>query len=141
MSVSRQEHQEEGEATLRLEFRKVFEGLGKESSHAKNYQAYAHHLARACWHGSRIVLRQTSAEAEGIFDFIIALHKACDGHWGLLQDHGLTQNEVDVWLEFCGMFLSSLGNYFVGISRQLGGVFVICSNSLMRIAFIGGWRP
>lgn len=60
------------------------------------------------------MLRQTSQEAEGIFDFIIALHRACKGQWSVLQDHGLTENEVDVWLEFSAMFLSSLGNYFVG---------------------------
>ncbi|KAK7219239.1 hypothetical protein V2G26_007242 [Clonostachys chloroleuca] len=134
MTASPQEHQAEGEATLRVEFRKVFESLCKESQDGKNYQAYAHHLARACWHGSRVVLRQTSAEAEGIFDFIIALHKACDGHWGLLQDHGLTQNEVDMWLEFCGMFLSSLGNYFEDGDRK--AVPQISKDSIFKMAEI-----
>ncbi|CAI6098997.1 unnamed protein product, partial [Clonostachys chloroleuca] len=134
MSVSRQEHHEDGEATLRLEFGRVFESLRKESQDGRNYQAYLHHLARACWHGSRIVLRQTSPEAEGIFDLIIALHKACDGHWGLLQDHGLTQNEVDMWLEFCGMFLSSLGNYFEDGDRK--AVPQISKDSIFKMAEI-----
>uniref|UniRef100_A0A8H7K480 Uncharacterized protein n=1 Tax=Bionectria ochroleuca TaxID=29856 RepID=A0A8H7K480_BIOOC len=96
MSESRQEHHKDGEATLRVEFRKVFKSLCKKSQDGKNYQAYAHHLARAYLYSNRIVLRQTSAEAEGIFDFIIALHKAYDGHWGLLQDYGLIQNKVDI---------------------------------------------
>lgn len=75
---------------------------------------YAHHLARAAWNGSRIILRQTSAEGTGIFDFILELHRACAGQWNKLVDQcGVTRAEVDNLLEFAGMFLSSLGNYFV----------------------------
>lgn len=36
----------------------------------KTDKLYAHHMARAAWHGSRIILRQVSAESPVIFDFI-----------------------------------------------------------------------
>ncbi|RJE18205.1 Peptidase family M49 [Aspergillus sclerotialis] len=32
---------------------------------------YAHYMSRAAWHGSRIIMRQTSPESIGIFDFIM----------------------------------------------------------------------
>ncbi|KAJ5436018.1 hypothetical protein N7445_006903, partial [Penicillium cf. griseofulvum] len=73
-------------------------------------KTYAHHLARACWHGGRIVLRQTSPEAEGIFDFIIELHRACNGRWDDFRERGLEQEDLDTWLQFTGSFLSNLGN-------------------------------
>jgi dipeptidyl-peptidase-3 len=34
---------------------------------------YAHHMSRACWNGSRIIMAQTTVEAESIFDFIMTL--------------------------------------------------------------------
>jgi dipeptidyl-peptidase-3 len=40
---------------------------------------YAHYMARAAWHGSRIVMRQVSPENPDIFDFIIDLYHACGG--------------------------------------------------------------
>lgn len=36
----------------------------------KTDKLYAHHMARAAWHGSRIILQQVSAESPVIFDFI-----------------------------------------------------------------------
>lgn len=101
--------------THRIECLKVFDGLAEDEAKDKQpYRRYAHHLARACWHGARVVLRQTSPEAEGIFDFIMELHKACNGEWEVFCDRGIAQQNVDDWLEYAGMFLSSLGNYFVG---------------------------
>ncbi|KAJ5640462.1 dipeptidyl-peptidase 3 [Penicillium herquei] len=102
-----------GEITHRLEIGKVFDRLAEdEDRDGKSHRVYAHHLARACWHGSRITLRQTSSEAEGIFDFILLTHQACAGEWGNFIGYGLTKEEVDSWLEFAGMFMSSLRNYF-----------------------------
>lgn len=76
---------------------------------------YAHHLARAAWYGARILLRQTSPESIGIFDFILELHKACGGEWDKLVDQdGVTPEDLDEFLEFAGMFLSRQGNYWVG---------------------------
>ncbi|KAL1862253.1 hypothetical protein Plec18170_001078 [Paecilomyces lecythidis] len=103
--------------TYRIEARSVFDSLVKNQE--TTYAAYAHHLSRACWHGSRIVLRQTSLEAEGIFDFIIELHRACNGRWDDFLNLGIGQEELNTWLDFAGMFLSSLGNYFGDGDRKV----------------------
>ncbi|KAJ5722471.1 hypothetical protein N7488_000506 [Penicillium malachiteum] len=105
------------ETMHRLEARMVFNGLASDKTEDENRsKAYAHHPARACWHGARIVLRQTSPEAESIFDFIIELHRACEGQWNQFHEAGIEQRDLDHWLEFAGTFLSSLGNYFVGFN-------------------------
>ena len=102
------------EVTHRLEARQVFDSLAEdEARDGHSYRVYAHHMARACWHGSRIMLRQTSPEAESIFDFILELQRACKGQWTELRNRGVEEEEIEAWLEFAGMFLSSLGNHFV----------------------------
>lgn len=94
-------------ATHQLAPKDLFDGLTQRE------KLYAHHLARAAWHGSRIILRQTSPEGTGIFDFILELHKACGGQWSKLVDQcGLKPDELDNFLEFSGLFLSNMGNYF-----------------------------
>ena len=40
---------------------------------------YAHYISRAAFSGTRINLRQVSPESEAIYDFILGLHKACNG--------------------------------------------------------------
>jgi dipeptidyl-peptidase-3 len=42
---------------------------------------YAHYISRAALAGTRINLRQVSAESEAIYDFIIELHKSSNGKW------------------------------------------------------------
>ncbi len=75
---------------------------------------YSHHLAQAAWRGSRIVLRQTSPESEGIFGFIIELHKACEGQWSkLTNEDGVGHEDVESFLDYAGQFLAHLGNYYV----------------------------
>lgn len=104
------------ETTYALEIHRVFESLTEdERKENGSYTVYAHHLARACWYGARIILRQTSPEAEGIFDFILELHRACHGRWDRFRDYSVKQEDLDAWLEFAGMFMSNLGNYFVRI--------------------------
>ena len=44
---------------------------------------YAHYISRAAWSGTRINLRQVSAESEAIYDFILTLHKSCNGKLAL----------------------------------------------------------
>ncbi|KAI1108509.1 dipeptidyl peptidase III [Nemania sp. NC0429] len=106
-------NQNSDEATHNLAVRIVFDNLaGEEGQGKQRYRIYAHHLARACWYGTRIMLRQCSPEAEGIFEFILELHRACGGSWDNFLQLGITQNDLDAWLSFAGMFLSSLGNYF-----------------------------
>ncbi|KAI0545209.1 dipeptidyl peptidase III [Xylaria curta] len=74
---------------------------------------YAHHISRAAWHGSRIIMRQVSPEATGIFDFIVALYKSCGGKWEkLVGGPGVTNQELAAFLEYAGHFLYNIGNYW-----------------------------
>ncbi|KAJ5709382.1 hypothetical protein N7493_010716 [Penicillium malachiteum] len=54
-----------------------------------------------------------------MFDLIIELYKACDGRWNQFREIGIEQRDLDHWLEFAGMFLSSLGNYFSYGNRKV----------------------
>ncbi|KAL8771128.1 MAG: hypothetical protein Q9209_003299 [Squamulea sp. 1 TL-2023] len=75
-------------------------------------RVYAHHISRAAFLGTRIVLRQVSPESEAIFDFIIALHQAYHGHWPNLQkDAGVTEQALKEFLEYATQFVGNLGNY------------------------------
>lgn len=83
-----------------------------------NRQLYAHHLSRAACYGTRVILRQISPEANDIFDFIIALHKSCNGRWiDLVTKGAITKQELYAFLDYAALFLSNIGNYFV--SEQL----------------------
>jgi len=66
--------------THQLAITKLFDDLTQRE------KIYAHHLAQAAWHGSRIILRQTSPEGTGILDFIFELHKACGVQWDTIID-------------------------------------------------------
>lgn len=100
-------------ATYQLAIRDVFDTLSGQE------KRYVHHLARAAWSGGRIVLRQTSPESEGIFDFILNLYRACNGEWSILVDGDkVTQDDVDALLEYAAQFLAHLGNYYVSTSRS-----------------------
>ncbi|GFF22150.1 isoform 2 of dipeptidyl peptidase 3 [Aspergillus udagawae] len=84
-----------------------FEGL------ASKEKLYAHHTARAAWHGTRIILRQVSPEANDIFDLIMALHHSCDGQWEQLAGRAqVDMTEVEKFLNYAAAFLSNIGNYF-----------------------------
>ncbi|KAM3443651.1 hypothetical protein MY4824_000537 [Beauveria thailandica] len=77
---------------------------------------YAHHMARAGWHGSRIIMRQVSAESPGIFDFIMDLYHACDGQWNrLVTECNITDRELQAFLEYAATFLCNLGNYYASL--------------------------
>jgi len=47
-----------------LQIKPIFDALDPRE------KLYAHYLARAAWHGSRIIMRQVSPESPDIFDFI-----------------------------------------------------------------------
>jgi dipeptidyl-peptidase III len=72
-------------------------------------------VARAAWHGTRIILRQVSPESIDIFDFILELHRSCAGRWDVLIDEEfLSQDDCNTWLDYAATFLSNVGNYYVG---------------------------
>lgn len=53
-----------------------------------------------------------SPESEGIFDLIITLFRSCDGRWDELQKKaGISDDEIQHFLEYAGQFLGNIGNY------------------------------
>ncbi|KAI1260484.1 peptidase family M49-domain-containing protein [Xylariaceae sp. FL1019] len=87
------------------------ESLFNSLSNREKY--YAHYMARAAWHGARIILQQVSPESPLIFDFIIGLHESCDGDWRqLAAGDVVTRDDVDAFLRYAATFLSNVGNYF-----------------------------
>ncbi|KAK3294456.1 putative dipeptidyl peptidase [Chaetomium fimeti] len=75
-------------------------------------QLYAHFVSRAAFHGTRIILQQTSKEAESIFDLIMELYRRSHGDWSqLASDAGVGENDMMQFLEYAAMFLSNVGNY------------------------------
>lgn len=79
---------------------------------------YAHHMAKAAWSGTRIILRQVSPEANTIFDLIMELHQSCqqffNGQWNDLgKAYGVPTDEVKAFLDYAAVFLSNVGNFYV----------------------------
>ncbi|KAK1826927.1 dipeptidyl-peptidase [Podospora conica] len=96
-----------GTVVHQLEVKSVFDALGKTD------KLYAHHLARAAWHGTRIILRQVSPESADIFDFIMGLHSACGGDWDTLTTRcEILPEELDAFLEYAATFLCNLANFY-----------------------------
>lgn len=75
---------------------------------------YAHHMCRASFHGTRIVLRQTSKESEKIYDLIISLYQAANGSWQELASRmDVSYKDMEYFLDYASMFLANVGNYRV----------------------------
>ncbi len=71
-------------------------------------------LYSAAWHGTRIILRQVSPESPGIFDLLLEIHAFCSGDWEkLARECGITQMEIEAFLDYGAIFLSNVGNYYV----------------------------
>ncbi|KAK4220726.1 peptidase family M49-domain-containing protein [Podospora fimiseda] len=104
--------------TYQLQIKTIFNTLSPRE------KLYAHHLSQAAWQGSRIILRQTSPESAGIFDFILELHNASQGQWAKLTE----QTGV------AGQFLSHLGNYYADGNRKV--VPRVSADSLRKMAGI-----
>lgn len=90
------------------------------NSLTKQEKIYAHHLSCAAWHGTRIVLRQTSPEANGIFDLIMELYATCSGDWQALSSRQeVSTKELEQFLEYAATFLSNVGNYYVRADQDV----------------------
>jgi dipeptidyl-peptidase-3 len=77
-------------------------------------------LVRAAWRGTRIILRQVSPEANGVFDLIISLYRSCQGDWEqLATDADVGLEELHKFLNYAALFLSNIGNYFVSALSTL----------------------
>ena len=82
---------------------------------------YAHHMAKAVWSGTRIILRQVSPESNGVFDLLMEMHRDChnsyEGDWTRLADAcGVSRTEIDAFLSYAAAFLSNVGNYYVRLT-------------------------
>ncbi|KAL9101708.1 MAG: hypothetical protein Q9163_003073 [Psora crenata] len=89
-----------------LSIKTHFEALTAEQ------RLYAHHLSRAAFNGSRIVLRQVSPESETIYDLILALYQHCQGEWTKLAERtNVLSEDLKSFLEYSAQFLGNLGNY------------------------------
>lgn len=75
-------------------------------------------------------MRQISPESPGIFDFIMDLHHACGGQWNMFVEQcHITTEELDAFLEYAGMFLCNLGNFYVSFK----GLLLLTSTELSRV--------
>lgn len=97
-----------------LSIKTAFDGLDSKE------KLYAHHMAKAAWSGTRIILRQVSDEANDIFDLIMEIQKCCwkgwQGRWAQMGAQlKISSEEVDAFLDFAAKFLSNVGNFYVSI--------------------------
>lgn len=70
---------------------------------------------RVSWHGTRIVLRQASAEACAIFDLVLSLHQQFGPDWEQRsQQLGIDLADLRAFIDYAACFLSNVGNYCVG---------------------------
>ncbi|KMP08470.1 dipeptidyl-peptidase 3 [Coccidioides immitis RMSCC 2394] len=92
---------------VRLEIKQHFDALKDEK-----LKRYAHFVSRAAFLGTRITLRQVSPESEPIYDLIMSLYRACNGDWKSLGEKtGVSQDEIQRFLEYAAQFLGNCGNY------------------------------
>lgn len=86
---------------------------------------YAHHMAKAAWYGTRIILCQVSPESNKIFDVIMSVHQAYQesfqGSWeGLADASGISHADVQAFLDYAASFLSNIGTYYVCMKAHSG---------------------
>ncbi|KAI0973575.1 peptidase family M49-domain-containing protein [Xylaria arbuscula] len=95
-----------GVQVFRLDVEAPFERL------TDTEKRYAHHMARAAWFGTKIILRQVSPESLAIYNFILELFHSCSGNWKALIEPGVSGEELEGFLTYAATFLSNIGNYF-----------------------------
>lgn len=94
-----------------LAIKPVFERLSQRE------KLYAHHLSKAAWSGTRILMRQVSPEGPAIFDFIMSLYEACEGQWDKLAERtAVSSDELNEFLDYSARFLCNMGNFYASIS-------------------------
>ncbi|KAL2810454.1 dipeptidyl peptidase III [Aspergillus granulosus] len=99
----------------------------------KHEKLYAHWMAKAAWGGTRIILRQVSPEANGIFDLIMALYRSCRGDWNQLAiNSNVSREELQRFLDYAALFLSNIGNYFGSGDQKFAPE--ISRDALIRLA-------
>ncbi|KAF3917125.1 hypothetical protein ABW20_dc0107128 [Dactylellina cionopaga] len=90
----------------RLEIKPHFDALSDKE------KLYAHHISKASFAGTRVVLRQVSPESEPLFDLILTIAKKVDNDFSKLVDLcQVTEDEQVKFVEFAAQVLANLGNY------------------------------
>ncbi|KAF3935866.1 hypothetical protein ABW19_dt0209111 [Dactylella cylindrospora] len=90
----------------RLEIQPHFDNLSPKE------KLYAHHISKASFAGTRVVLRQVSPESEPLFDLILAIAKQVNNDFSNLASlAGITEEEKDYFVEYSAQVLANLGNY------------------------------
>ena len=94
---------------INLSAKKHFQALTTNEA-----KLYAHHLSKASFWGSRVVLRSVSPESETIYDLILSIHHSL-GEPGNNEEYLKAFDSDDqlviFYLEYASQFLSNLGNY------------------------------
>lgn len=77
---------------------------------------YAHHMARAAHAGTRVILRQVSAESEAVYDLIMKIHAHVQSSSAAKGDYftvfeNIDKKDIQFYLDYASQFLSNLGNY------------------------------
>ncbi|MCJ1404909.1 hypothetical protein MMC11_008135 [Xylographa trunciseda] len=91
----------------RLDVKQAFQPLTSRE------KLYAHYMARAAWHGARIIFNQVSPESSSVFDLILELYRSCAGDWGALAEQfSVSANSLQEFLEYAAVFLGNVGNYY-----------------------------
>jgi hypothetical protein len=87
---------------------------------------YAHFISKAAHLGTRVTLRQVSAESEALFDIAVELYKSIDGDFSkLVKETGVDEKEAELFWEYTAGILGNLGNYKVWESSCLDSFFFL----------------
>ncbi|KAK6344451.1 hypothetical protein TWF696_008088 [Orbilia brochopaga] len=90
----------------RLEIQPHFDHLTPQE------KLYAHHISRASFAGTRVVLRQVSPESEPLFDLILSIAKHVDCNFSKLSSQAnVSDDDVTKFVEYASQVLANLGNY------------------------------
>ncbi|KAJ6259529.1 hypothetical protein Dda_5166 [Drechslerella dactyloides] len=90
----------------RLEIKPHFDALSAQE------KLYAHHISRASFAGTRVVLRQVSPESEPLFNLILTIAKHVDCDFARLAGQAnVADDDVANFVEYAAQVLANLGNY------------------------------
>ncbi|KAK6353832.1 hypothetical protein TWF730_008255 [Orbilia blumenaviensis] len=106
MSVPSHLLADEKAPVCRLEIQPHFDNLSAKE------KLYAHHISKASFAGTRVVLRQVSPESEPLFDLILTVARHVGNDFSkIVEACSVTEDEKEKFVEFGSQVLANLGNY------------------------------
>ncbi|KAF3222492.1 hypothetical protein TWF679_005964 [Orbilia oligospora] len=106
MSVPSHLLADEKAPVCRLEIQPHFDNLSAKE------KLYAHHISKASFAGTRVVLRQVSPESEPLFDLILTVARHVENDFSkIVEACNVTEDEKNKFAEFGAQVLANLGNY------------------------------